>query len=184
MKREQMRRNLDTFSIYALRYTPENKIVYVGQTRKLLEVRLNRHMEHARKPNGRNIAEYIRTKGFSNFSIECLELCHSQAEADEAENRWISKCSTLFPLGCNIWPGSVRGARPEHINKQVSKALMGHIQTEETRIKLREARARQAPITEAGRARISAAHKGKKLSVERRAQMVEVWKKRKEGAYS
>lgn len=175
MTRKLMKTTLKTFSIYALRDIAKDKIVYIGQTRKLLCVRLQKHFEHARKPGGRNIAEYININGPDNFSIESLQICHSQNEADVSESKWIAEHGTLYPSGCNVWPGSVRGSRPEHINRQVGQSLLGHSVSEETRRKIRQARALQAPISKEGREKISETHKGKKLSDAHRAKIKASW---------
>lgn len=164
--------------VYSLRNIVLGKIIYVGQTKKGLRARLKRHIEHAKNPD-RAIAYHIKMFGVENFRIELLEVCESQEVADAAEVRWIRDLNTASPNGCNVWGGSVRGSRPVHVNARVSRTLLGHSVSNETRRKIKEARAKQAPITEEGRARISAAHKGKKLSAEHRRKIKESWKLRR-----
>jgi len=174
-----LRENTMRYEIYALRNLIQNRIVYVGQTTKGLVARMDRHRQHALDPGQRLIAQHIYEFGFNNFNIELLHTCDSQEEADAAEEVWIRHHSTLTPTGCNVWSGSVRGSRPEHINKKVSKKLMGHSVSDETRGKIREARAKQAPMDAEARAKISKVHKGKKLSAEQRQKLVEAWKIRR-----
>lgn len=164
--------------IYALKNVLLGRVVYVGQTKKGLAARFKRHREHASKPD-RAIAYHISKFGIENFAIELLEECEDQMLADAAEARWIKDLNTTSPNGCNVWAGSVRDGRPIHINARVSRTLLGHSVSEETRKKIKDARALQAPITEDGRARISAARKGKKLSAEHRQKIKESWKLRR-----
>ena len=167
------------YEIYALINLAQNRIVYIGQTTKGLTARLKRHRYHAKQPGTRLIGLHIWEFGFNNFSIELLHTCHSQQEADAAEALWIYHHGTLAPNGCNVWPGSVRGPRPEHINRKVSQTLMGHAVSRETKAKIKEARKHQASITAEGRSKISLAHKGKKLTDEHRRKIKESWKIRR-----
>lgn len=100
-----MKTDNSNFYIYAL-YDPEigvKCLFYIGQTKKSLKVRLNKHCYYARnfKRGGRsdnldkqNWVFDILKRG-ERPSIVLIDRCYDQQEADEKEKFWISFCKSM-----------------------------------------------------------------------------------------
>ena len=79
---------------------------YVGQTRQPIEKRFMQHLKD-RTPLG----NAIRQCGLENFTIEVIERCETQAQANERERFWIQVLNTKVPNGYNRLNGGGCGIR-------------------------------------------------------------------------
>jgi len=113
-KRKQDQRNEYTertdhtnlITIYKLIYKPENRAVYTGRTKNLLE---DRFKQHASRTSGcRLVRNAIRRYGMSKFAIEPIVRCHPD-DADTNESYYIMANKTLHPDGYNLRHGSKAG---------------------------------------------------------------------------
>jgi hypothetical protein len=98
-------KSANEFYIYAL-YDPEigvKCLFYIGQTKKSLKVRLNKHCYYARNfkrggrsdnPDKQNWVFDILKRG-ERPSIVLIDRCYDQQEADEKEKFWISFCKSM-----------------------------------------------------------------------------------------
>lgn len=81
-------------------YKIENLIngkIYVGQTKKSLEKRIEQHKHNKKSCIGKAIQEY----GFENFHSEVIENCDSAEKLNEREKFWIKELNCKFPNGYN-----------------------------------------------------------------------------------
>jgi len=93
-------------TIYKLIYKPENRAVYTGRTKNLLE---DRFKQHASRTSGcRLVRNAIRRYGMSKFAIEPIVRCHPD-DADTNESYYIMANKTLHPDGYNLRHGSKAG---------------------------------------------------------------------------
>ena len=87
-------------------YKIENKLngkIYVGQTRRTLEERMNEHKKECCK--NCYIDRAIKKYGMENFKTEILEFCKTIEEMNEREIYWIKKLNCKFPNGYNLADG-------------------------------------------------------------------------------
>ena len=89
-----------SFVIYALKDLTNAKI-YIGQTTRMLKIRLNAHKCNKKSLIGRA----IHAHGWENFTVEILEECATEAELNEREIFWIREMNTKFPNGYNKTKG-------------------------------------------------------------------------------
>lgn len=103
-------------------YMLKNKIngkIYVGETKRALEVRVNEHIKGVIDSCiHRAIAKY----GIENFEVAVLEECDSIEELKEREIFWIRELNSKVPNGYNLTDGGDGG--------------LGHVVTLETRLKI------------------------------------------------
>ena len=85
---------------------------YVGQTRQLIEKRFLQHY-HAPTPLG----QAMRECGIENFTIEVIEHCETQEQANERERFWIRVLNSKQPYGYNVKKGG--GGHEYHRRKLV-----------------------------------------------------------------
>ena len=89
---------------------------YVGQTRQPLEKRFLQHAK-AHTPLG----DAMRECGLENFTIEVIERCETQAQANERERFWIRVLNCKVPNGYNQRDGGASGGncvkRPTHLTE-------------------------------------------------------------------
>ena len=97
---------------------------YVGQTRQPIEKRFIQHAK-AHTPLG----YAMRTCGLENFTIEIIEGCETQAQANERERFWIRVLDCKIPHGYNQRSGGGYG---------VIRKPRAHNDMEETGIALLE----------------------------------------------
>lgn len=90
--------------------------LYIGQTSKTLNERLEAHIRCAKKKVNRYLYDAMNHYGFHNFTIEVIEeTC--EALANEREIHWIAQLNTLLPNGYNMTIGGGGG------NTLASKSL-------------------------------------------------------------
>ena len=73
-----------------------NSKKYVGQTTRLLEVRIAEH-----RRGNQYIDKAIKKYGCENFSVEVLEECENRKQLDEREIFWIAELNCKYPDGYN-----------------------------------------------------------------------------------
>ncbi len=82
--------------IYAIKYIPENLIIYIGQTNRTLKERLVEHY----KSGVEELKQAFRFHGEENFSIETMNIV-AESEADVYEAYKIIAHRTFAPWGFN-----------------------------------------------------------------------------------
>ena len=85
-----------------------NGKMYVGQTRRSLEERIN---EHRRCKNDIGVDLAIQKYGWENFKVEILEVCPVD-KLNEREIFWIAELNTKVPNGYNMTDGGDGGINP------------------------------------------------------------------------
>lgn len=174
---------------------------YVGQTGWTVEARWARHKVLARyNPSALGLA--IREYGERSFTVELLCLCETRKEAEQKERHFVELFqSRTYQQGYNLREGG--GSRGKHapqsielasenahwkgkrfthsdeVKAKIGAVHRGKVVSEETRDKLRIARANQAPMSAEALARTVASHLGKKHSEETRRKMRLAWEKRR-----
>lgn len=93
-----------------------NGKVYVGQTKRPLEKRIQEHFRYKKSP----ISKALRSIGLSGFEIRVIDHAHSHEELDEKERFWIKYYDCLVPNGYNICEGGegVKGWHPSEEHKE------------------------------------------------------------------
>ena len=159
--------------IYKIQNKSNGKI-YIGQTTRTLEIRLQEHLRHTETYIERAIKKYW----IDAFEVSVIEECETLEELNEREIYWIDKFNCKRPKGYNICIGGKNGS-PGHIlspesRKKISQSKKGKKNpiSDETRRKMIQSRkANNKPVSVETRAKISASRKGKKCSSETRATM-------------
>ena len=112
-----------------------NNKMYVGQTSKKPDERLNQHRlnathEHRRKRAA--IARAIHKYGWDGFTRHVLEVCSSKIDLNEAEKYWISHYDCMAPNGYNLTSGGGVGETvSEETRMKISLANKGKKRSEE-----------------------------------------------------
>ena len=96
---------IDMIAIYKIT-NKRNLKVYVGQTRQPLEQRFLQHSK-ALTPLG----AAMRDCQLDNFTIEVIEQCQSQKQANQREQFWIKTLNSKVPNGYNQRDGGAFGQR-------------------------------------------------------------------------
>jgi hypothetical protein len=92
-------------TVYALVFTPDDRVVYVGRTNDPAR----REREHASRRSGcRLVRNAFRRHGRSKFRLEPLLRCHA-ADAAANEQAMIERHGTLHPGGYNLHNTSAAG---------------------------------------------------------------------------
>ena len=156
-----------------------NGKVYVGQTVRTLEARIDQHKRRTKSAISQAIGKY----GWENFKVEVLEECETQEELNEREKFWIKFFDCIAPKGYNLNEGG-RGGKVSEIAKKhmsesqqvrfsnpaehekLSKAQKKYFSKLEARQKMSEAKKNPSPEA---RANMSAAQKRRFSNPEARA---------------
>ena len=172
---DKANKTVETGRMYYMKNEVTNKR-YIGQTTKTVNERLSKHFTEAKyKGNNTHLNNSIRKYGRENFTIHEFHTIYNQKQwaLDGLETHYIAKYHTQDPMyGYNIAPGGKGGKHaPETLEKikqsnikakahlkgkpiseqhrkNISKGLMNHVHSEETKQKMAQS------------------HKGKKLSEE------------------
>lgn len=163
---------------------------YIGLTKQTMERRWAEHVSKSKSSKGGrwHFPNAIRKYGADAFSHEVLEVCETLEGANAAEIRWIMHFKTRDPLfGFNLAEGGGVNPnaaphnpwdRPEYRAKQAG--CISRLQTPEARAKSRagmntpQSRAKRSaqrkgvPLSSEHCAKLSAAGKGKVVSLEAR----------------
>lgn len=85
-------------------YKMENKTngkVYIGQTKRNLNKRLQEHLWNKKTP----ISKALRSVGVENFQISIIDHADCKSELDEKERFYIKFYNSIIPNGYNICEG-------------------------------------------------------------------------------
>lgn len=93
-----------------------NDKVYIGQTVRELDVRLNEHLRSNSSISGRAMRKY----GMDNFTIEIIDNAENMKDLNKKEIYWIEYYNSISPNGYNLTIGG--------------EGTMGYEHTEETRL--------------------------------------------------
>ena len=157
-------------------YCATNKIngkKYIGQSTKTLEERIRDHRHDAKHQVTRPFMRALNKYGIEGFDWEVLCECSSTQEMIDKEIELIEKHGSFGHKGYNAHKGGQY--RTEEIkaktSKSVTKFLMGHKHSEETKRKISEARmgykrSAESKIKQSLHNARVAPWKGKKLSEE------------------
>lgn len=107
-------------------YKITNKVngkIYVGQTKKSVEDRFQRHIKAAKKKCNRYLYDAMNHYGYDNFIIEAIETDIEKERIDEREIFWIKELSTLAPNGYNMTKGGGGGYTVEFWDEERKKEL-------------------------------------------------------------
>lgn len=87
---------MGTFIIYKCTF-PDGKM-YIGQTNRDLNSRMNEHFRNASNPKSKKfnspLCKAIRDAGQINTKWEILQTCETQEELNQAEKYWIKYYNT------------------------------------------------------------------------------------------
>lgn len=128
---------------------------YIGQTTKSIEHRWSKHQLSVKTGMQTVFAKAIRLYGTEDFIVELLEIVDDD-QLSIREQWWITNCNTKIPSGYNMTDGG--------------ESTLGYKHTVEDRIKMSNSHIGKSrpPMTDECKAKISAAHKGKSMSIEAR----------------
>ena len=167
-------------------YKIENKInskLYIGMTSMDIEKRLMSHKSSLElgKHHNKHLQASFSKYGKDVFSFEMLEECYSLEEALDREVFWIAELETTnSSKGYNKTFGGDIPVFTEEMKKNISKSLMGHSHSEETRKKISENHADVSgrnnpmygvPCTEENKEKLRKLHFGTKRSLETKQKM-------------
>lgn len=157
--------------------TSPSKKVYIGQSVHLIH-RKNQYKNLYCKRQ-KHLYSSIKKHGWEKHKFEIICQC-LPSQLNEIERYYINLYQTFdTKYGLNLTNGGRKEFKHSiEARKKMSKANKGKKLSEETKNKLREARAKQAPITEETRRKLSEAHKGRKLTKEHRQKLIESNKNR------
>lgn len=163
--------------IYVIANTVNGK-QYVGQTTHTLEVCWCGHLKLAREGSQCALSRAIRRHGADAFEIKQIDFAETLEELNEKEVHHISKLRTFVPGGYNLTLGGdgvVGYSHTEEICQKLSKVLLGHTVSGETRRKQSEAAKGRVGWhhSEETCQKMSEAHRGRTVSEETRLKMSE-----------
>ena len=98
-----------------------NGKVYVGQTQRTLDERINEHLH-----GSLYIDRIMQKYGRENFKDEIIEKCSTLEELNEREIFWIAKFNCKFPNGYNFTDGGNQGLKGYTWSKE-SRAKMSAV---------------------------------------------------------
>jgi group I intron endonuclease len=97
--------------------------MYVGQSKKSIEDRFQRHIKAAKKKINRYLYDAMNHYGYDNFIIEVIERDIEKEQINEREKYWIKELSTLMPNGYNMTQGGGGGHTVEFWDEERKKDL-------------------------------------------------------------
>lgn len=164
--------------IYKLTHKESGKI-YIGQS-KHLKRRLNEHRRCEKSDDKKGsqsvIRRAIKKYSFDAFDFEILLYCEEGEYMDMMETKLIQFYDCLVPKGYNVRDGGNKVFMSEEGRKRVSKANLGRLVSEETRLKLSKSGKEHYlnnPRNEEWNKKLSVALTGKKKSDETKNKMSE-----------
>lgn len=127
--------------IYKITNLINNKI-YIGQTIKSLEKRLQCHFYDSKYKKNSHLLKAIAKYGIRNFIIDEIEKCNSTEHLNKREQYWIKKLNSQNRLiGYNITNGGC-GTRgyifTDDVKEKIRLAGIGKFHSEETKKKMSE----------------------------------------------
>ena len=159
-------------------YCHRNKINgkrYIGQTKQVPETRWRQGKRYFKSPH---FDKAIKKYGWDNFDHFVIQDNLTKEEADELEILNIAFYNTTDPkYGYNINEGGQSSPISESTKKKISKSLMGHPVSEETRQKMRENRGtvegywKGKHLTDEAKDKLRVANLGKTTDLETRTKI-------------
>lgn len=146
-----------------------NGKIYVGQTTRSLEERMDEHKRHSLVLVDKEISKY----GFDNFSTEVIDHADTLKELDEKERKWIAFYDCMIPNGYNLCNGGSTTEGYHHTDEakaKMSRAKKGKYTGEENSFYGKHHSAEQ-------KAKWSKDRKGRNMDKAREA-MLKNWRKR------
>ena len=104
--------------------------LYVGQTRRTVEIRWSEHVTYALRfaPGNPHLDAAIRKYGPESFSVETLATASTLEELDELEIFWIDRLGTLNRnLGYNLNSGGKHPVLSQETRDKISLGGMGRV---------------------------------------------------------
>lgn len=164
--------------IYKLTHKESGKI-YIGQS-KHLKRRLNEHRRCEKSDDKKGsqsvIRRAIKKYSFDAFDFEIILYCEEGEYMNMMETKLIQFYDCLVPKGYNVRDGGNKVFMSEEGRKRVSKANLGRLVSEETRLKLSKSGKEHYlnnPRNEEWNKKLSVALTGKKKSDETKNKMSE-----------
>lgn len=158
-----------SYYIYKITNLVNHKI-YIGQTGDLKK-RWSEHKSAAKvsKNTRQIVTQAIKKYGPENFSFELVEVCSSIEDANFKESSNIISHNSMIPNGYNIENGGRSGNKmSDESKKKLSKSMIGNKNGSNSFLNHKH--------TEEAKRKVSAARKGKKLSLEHRVKLSEAHK--------
>jgi group I intron endonuclease len=118
--------------IYILTNLINNKI-YVGQTVRSLEKRINQHLKRS---DCIAISSAIKKYGIESFKIEQIDSAETIEELNKKENEWILKLNTVYPNGYNLNTGGLNKRWSEFSKIKMSNSHKGKKLSQEHKINI------------------------------------------------
>lgn len=122
----------DSNSFYGIVYKATNNLngkVYIGQTVRDLNIRINRHLQDAKYENKTIFHRAINKYGKENFDWFIVDYAYNQDELNKKEIYWIEYCNSFIKNpncnGYNMTIGGYGASGENHpsYNKEVSKEV-------------------------------------------------------------
>lgn len=120
---------------YGIIYKITNKIngkIYIGQTTKSLNIRLNQHRHNMNKNINLPLYNSMRKYGESNFTYEVIDTAESQEDLDSKEMYWIEYLNSYFysdnsnGYNMTIGGGGISGYEfSDEVRKNMSESRKG-----------------------------------------------------------
>jgi group I intron endonuclease len=107
-------------NIYLIKNKINNKI-YIGKTKKKIEIRFHEHHKSAKRNDTNSILhKAIRKYGIDNFEIKLICFCNNNI-ANENEKKYINENNSFYPHGYNLTKGGDGGLWTEKRKKRFSE---------------------------------------------------------------
>ena len=127
--------------IYRITNTRNGK-VYIGQTRKTIEERMQAHLQEASSGKGFHLHEAIRKWGWDSFRVDIIAETEDESVLNDLEEYYIHKYDSMNPSkGYNLAPGGTSNPmfsklvaqkhdekmRSPQVRKQISKSMRKYL---------------------------------------------------------
>ena len=162
------------YYIYEIKNNINDK-TYIGQHK-------TKNLNDSYMGSGVILSKAFEKYGLGNFSKKVIAICETKENANILEKIFIKLYREVGKAEYNISNGGDGGNQGDECNKRISKSLMGHPVSEETRNKISESHkgrvgsCKGKHLSEEHKRKISESHKGKKhkpLSEETRKKISE-----------
>jgi group I intron endonuclease len=129
---------------------------YVGQTRRILNERINSHKNERTKNTP--LYNAIRKYGWKNFSVKIIETCEV-IDLNCKEIYWIKEKNTLYPNGYNLSSGGNQYSHNQYTKNKISNLRKGMKFSDSHKENIRKSRL-GSTIPECQKIKMSKSHKG------------------------
>ena len=112
------------YTVYGIKYTNANRIIYIGTTSGKLYDRKKVHRYKAKSGHYKTLLyEFMNKCGIDNFEFIKLDETKTKEEANHLENKYINKYDTLRN-GMNTRKGGYSGYENNYTIKQFGKKVL------------------------------------------------------------